>query len=343
MNSNFDHYTTIVNSGNINGGVDGILGGDGLDYITNHGLIAGGTLSLELGDGKDVVDNSFGVLSGKADLGLDDDIFFGGHTQFSVDGKAGTDTISFQKVGGGFIIDLGAGTATDGVVIDKITNFENATGSSGDDTITGTADQNVLDGGPGGSDIIQGNGPGTYLPGQVYGAAPGLPGDNNNTVTNTNLATPTALNPGDTVSYATNTLGVTVNLATQTSNDGVNTDTLVGIQSATGSAFNDTLLGNNNSNVLRGGAGDDTQTGFGGSDAFLYKELNFGHDTITDFSIPESDVLAFDTTLFQPTSLTYSQVNATTVQVTWDAADTISVHNVNGLAVADVQSHTVFV
>ena len=44
------------------------------------------------------------------------------------------------------------------------------------------------------------------------------------------------------------------------------TDTFSGIENLTGSAFNDTLIGDNNVNVLRGGLGADTLLGLGGAD-----------------------------------------------------------------------------
>ena len=66
---------------------------------------------------------------------------------------------------------------------------------------------------------------------------------------------------GDTASYADATSGVTVSLSLQdTAQDtiGAGTDTLTGIENLTGSAFNDTLAGNDSDNTIDGGAGTDT-------------------------------------------------------------------------------------
>ncbi|MFB2833897.1 esterase-like activity of phytase family protein [Floridanema evergladense] len=56
------------------------------------------------------------------------------------------------------------------------------------------------------------------------------------------------------------------------------------VNNVTGSAFNDRLVGNSNSNVIEGGNGRDTLTGGGGVDVFYYISPAEGGDTITDFS-----------------------------------------------------------
>ncbi|MBU6240055.1 MAG: cadherin domain-containing protein, partial [Planctomycetes bacterium] len=72
----------------------------------------------------------------------------------------------------------------------------------------------------------------------------------------------------DTVSYASATSGVTVNLATTTSQNtvGAGSDTITNFENILGSAFADTLTGNANDNVITGGAGNDVIIGGAGSD-----------------------------------------------------------------------------
>ncbi|UPY35439.1 Calx-beta domain-containing protein [Sediminicoccus sp. KRV36] len=66
--------------------------------------------------------------------------------------------------------------------------------------------------------------------------------------------------------------GVTVNLVTQTATDGWgNTDTLFNIGAARGSAFNDSLVGNDSDNWFRGEAGSDTIEGGLGLDVVSYR------------------------------------------------------------------------
>lgn len=72
----------------------------------------------------------------------------------------------------------------------------------------------------------------------------------------------------DTADYGAAAAGVTVNLnGGVATNDGDGgTDTLIGIENLTGSAFNDTLIGSGGTNVLMGGLGADTLIGLGGND-----------------------------------------------------------------------------
>jgi Ca2+-binding RTX toxin-like protein len=82
----------------------------------------------------------------------------------------------------------------------------------------------------------------------------------------------------DTVSYAygvSGTTGVTVSLALTSAQDtgGSASDTLLGIENLTGSAYADRLTGNSRANVLNGGAGVDTMTGGDGSDTYYVREV----------------------------------------------------------------------
>jgi Ca2+-binding RTX toxin-like protein len=89
----------------------------------------------------------------------------------------------------------------------------------------------------------------------------------------------------DTVSYEHATAGVTVKLATTSSQNtgGAGSDKLTGFENVTGSNFNDTLTGTTGNNVLHGGAGNDILTGGSGSDTFDFSSLADGSDVITDF------------------------------------------------------------
>ncbi|SJM35142.1 calcium-binding protein [Mesorhizobium delmotii] len=64
--------------------------------------------------------------------------------------------------------------------------------------------------------------------------------------------------------------GVSVNLVNGTATDGFgNTDTLVSIEDARGTAFNDNISGDNGANQLEGGDGSDNINGGGGDDTVL--------------------------------------------------------------------------
>ena len=88
----------------------------------------------------------------------------------------------------------------------------------------------------------------------------------------------------DTVSYATSSRGVLINLAGQVTADGINTDALSSIENAVGSRLNDTVLGSATGNVLDGGAGADLSTGSGGDDTFVFRRGQANGDTVTDFA-----------------------------------------------------------
>jgi Ca2+-binding RTX toxin-like protein len=63
----------------------------------------------------------------------------------------------------------------------------------------------------------------------------------------------------------------------------VDRDTLESIEDLIGSAFDDRLIGDAGVNVIEGGKGSDRLTGNGGADIFVYRQVNHGGDTITDF------------------------------------------------------------
>lgn len=74
----------------------------------------------------------------------------------------------------------------------------------------------------------------------------------------------------DWVSYADSTAGATIRLNGGATLDGMGgTDTLFGIEDATGSDFNDTIIGNGAANTLRGGLGSDYLLGMAGNDVLV--------------------------------------------------------------------------
>jgi predicted extracellular nuclease len=106
-------------------------------------------------------------------------------------------------------------------------------GGSGNDTLTGGSNDDTFVGGPG-NDLING----------------GL--------------------SADTTSYAESPALVTVNLLAGTASDGYGgTDTLVSVNNATGSAYNDNITGNTSKNILAGLGGNDTLDGGSGDDTFI--------------------------------------------------------------------------
>lgn len=168
------------------------------------------------------------------------DLLSGGAGDDTLDGGADGDTVSYADATSGVSVDLGAGSASDGLGgTDTLTDIENVTGSDFDDVLTGDAGDNVLSGGVG-ADLLVGNTGNDTLDGGA---------------------------DVDTVSYAGAASGVSVDLGSGMASDGLGgTDTLIDIENVTGSDFNDTLIGSTENNVLLGGLGDDTLDGGAGND-----------------------------------------------------------------------------
>jgi glucose/arabinose dehydrogenase len=81
----------------------------------------------------------------------------------------------------------------------------------------------------------------------------------------------------DFASYAGSASGVTINLATGIAQGGdAAGDILRGIENLIGSAFADTLTGDENDNIIQPGAGDDTVDGGNGNDTVSYAETTQG-------------------------------------------------------------------
>ena len=110
----------------------------------------------------------------------------------------------------------------------------------------------------------------------------------------------------DTADYSSATSAVRVDLRTSVPQDtgGAGLDTLISIESLTGSAFDDVLIGSDSFNILIGGAGADTLTGGGSSDTFRYLATTdstaASQDVIADF-LTASD--SIDITALAPTAV----------------------------------------
>lgn len=224
------------------GGSDLIVGGSWLDTVSYESTSTGGVI-IDLTAHKtwDGTSNDTLVNIDRAIGSRFDDTIYGDRLGDSVldggDGGAdrllGSDNSLHDMVsyasstsGRGVIIDLDVQLTWDGTSLDTLGSIEGATGSRFDDTIFGSnAFDNRLDGGDGGNDFIKGS------PFRQ-----------------------------DRVSYASSTSGhgVIIDLVAQVTWDGSNHDTLVSIENATGSPFDDTIYSSNGVNVIDGGAGIDT-------------------------------------------------------------------------------------
>ncbi|WP_185993737.1 beta strand repeat-containing protein [Variovorax sp. KBS0712] len=199
------------------------------------------------------------------------------------------------------------------------------TGNAANNTLNGGAGNDTLNGGAGIDTLVGGIGNDTYYVDNAGDVVTELAGEGIDTVyayvshtlaanvENLRLHTTGAINAtgnalnnalyagdGDNVltggdgvdaaSYIYATSGVTVSLAIAAAQatGGSGTDTLVGIESLTGSNFNDTLTGDGGANVLNGAAGADVMRGGVGNDSYyvdnagdaITELLNEGTDTV---------------------------------------------------------------
>lgn len=263
-----------------NVGLGGDAGGDVLTSIEN--LSGSDHDDVLIGDDGD---NRLAGGTGADRLiggGGNDSIFTGSGYDY-VDGGAGNDTVSYANSWDKVIVDLAAGTGQYGEASrDVLINVENLVGSNFDDILTGDGNANKLNG-MSGVDILNGGAGNDVLIGGLGGDTL-IGGDGTQ----------------DVASYEAALEGVVLNLTTGGTGGEAAGDTFTGIEFAYGSAFNDTLTGNDLVNRLVGGAGNDILNGAGGNDYLLGGVGNdtliggagadvfvfdgsFGNDTISDF------------------------------------------------------------
>ncbi len=262
---------TLIGIENVSGTAydDTLIGNSGDNWIWGEG----GNDDLQGGDGNDLVETDTG--------------------NSVLDGGTGNDTAGFQ----------GGDTFTSGVTVSlalqgsaqtvapgsdiTLVNFENLTGSLHDDSLTGDSGANVLAGNAGNDDLHGGAGNDTlYGDGSIAADTHGtrllradhddgrhrrrgddlLEGGDGSDYLDGGAGV-------DTASYEHSAGPVDLDLrfgfADEYDADGVtylSTDTLVSIENAIGSAFDDLLVGSEGDNVLDGRDGNDFVQGLGGND-----------------------------------------------------------------------------
>jgi Ca2+-binding RTX toxin-like protein len=182
----------------------------------------------------------------------------GGAGDDRIDGGRGSsdllDDYDFGGPGtrGGVRLDLAAGTEV-GHGTDTLKSIEGSFGSKGDDVLIGGPASEVLIGKEGNDSISGGGGPDLVEGDGGLDKLDGGPGT-------------------DYASSLDSKTAVTVNLATGTltgTNPATDSDTLVNIEDAGGSFFDDTIIGDSGPNALRGDIGADTISGGDGDDLLI--------------------------------------------------------------------------
>ena len=242
-------------------GGDALDGGTGSDTVSYAAAAAGVTLSLAAGTGSggDAAGDSFTGIENATGSAYADTLtgdgnantLTGGDGDDTLVGGAGTDTASYAGASQAVTADLGSGIAWGGDATgDTLTGIENVTGTDYNDRLTGDAAANVLAGGAGNDWIVGGAGSDTLTGGTGV----------------------------DWLSYANATAGVALSLGTGSGTGGdAAGDTLSGFEHIWGSAYNDTLIGDDGNNWFVGGAGADSFDGGNGvGDTVSYSTASTG-------------------------------------------------------------------
>ena len=250
------------------GGSDDLFGDDGRDKLFG----GDGNDWLEGGRGKDELnggdDNDFlWGQDGDDELngGNNDDYLDGGIGADTLDGGDGRDIASYYGSDAGVHVSLqpfvliGGGNTGGDAEGDTLVNIEDLAGSRYDDELIGNDQANLL-WGMEGNDVLTGGDGGDEIDG-----GEGI----------------------DTASYQGSSAGVTVSLLADTAAGGdADGDQLDNIEILIGSAYADTLSGDDDDNALSGLGGDNTLYGYGGDDG-----LWGGEDDDTLYGGDGADVL----------------------------------------------------
>jgi Ca2+-binding RTX toxin-like protein len=224
------------------GGVELIVGGPFDDEIEGN-KASNVLIGLEGNDTITGLGGGDGVVGGEGDDVLDGGNGFDFAENYVVDAYFRPNNILAGPVNVNLLTGVSTGNGNDTLV-----EIEGASGSRGNDIMTGDAENNTfvvlneggdtVDGGDG-DDLIDG-------------------GDGVD-----------SLNGGlgiDILGNLDSTAGMTIDLSTQTDSHG---DTLAGFENVLGTAFDDTITGDDATNELEGSTGADVLLGLGGDDVIL--------------------------------------------------------------------------
>jgi Ca2+-binding RTX toxin-like protein len=268
--------------------VTGILTGQRYDGLGGADNITGAANStLYGGAGNDVLTSQGGstVLGGKGDDTIINTFLQGGIW----DGGQGIDTLDLSNISDlSLVFDLGTGTNNAGIAA---LNFENVTGLNDaqfSDTISGSDGDNILSGlagndtlnGLGGIDTLNGgDGNDTLNGGTFKDNSFGGAGNDTFRITGSdigdNIYGGADIDTLDLSGWTNGALAFNVNLLTQNyqflpNTAGVNgTYDAQSIENVIGTDLDDSITGDNNTNVINGGLGNDTIDGAGGIDTMI--------------------------------------------------------------------------
>ena len=275
--------------------------GMGLDTLSNFENLTGSAQGDTL-----TGNNLANLLSGGG--GNDTLLAVVDNVRDTMNGGDDSDTANYSAYAANLTVNLGAaapiivgGSGSNANNSDVLVAIENFVGGSGNDTITGNANGNILNGGNGNDTFIYaiGGGIDTILGGAgidtlsilgtnpanetldvIYNGGALITGFEGGTVTGVETITANLLGNADTLSYTGSTSGVTVVLG----NGGAiglasGFTSIANISNVTGTAQVDSITGNTSDNILDGGGGSDTLVGLAGNDTYV---VNNAGVTVTE-------------------------------------------------------------
>ncbi|MBN8966287.1 MAG: calcium-binding protein, partial [Rhizobiales bacterium] len=256
-----------------NGGADALDGGGGTDFADYIAATSGVTVSLanpSINTGEAAGD-AFISIEGIRGSNFDDvligdennNFLRGGLGADTLNGGDGSDWADYHSAAGGLTVSLAnPGINTGEAAGDTYTSIENIQGSTFDDVLIGDASTNFLRGGSG-ADALDGGGGADWA--DYFNAAEAV----------TASLTKPSVNTGEAVG-----------------------DTYTSIENIRGSAFNDTLDGDDNNNMFRGAGGNDAINGGNGIDTAIfsgnrasYTLTDLGHGSVQVFGADGTDTL----------------------------------------------------
>lgn len=233
---------------NYDDSLTGTSGADTIDALAGNDTVSG------LGGNDSLIGNS------------GDDVLIGGAGADTLSGGIGSDTASYAG-SAAVNVNLFTGAASGGYAAgDVFASIENLIGSSGADALAGSTSSNQILGG-GGNDTVLGDSGNDTLDGEAGNDS--IDGGSGNDLLYAGTGSDWMIGGAgtDTFDYSRSTAAVILNLTTGTASGGwAAGDTLSGAEYLIGSAYNDSITGDANTNSLLGGLGNDTLRGEGGRD-----------------------------------------------------------------------------
>jgi Ca2+-binding RTX toxin-like protein len=271
-----DSYTDTV-SGEVFSftAFDDVNGGSAVDTFN---VLFSATIDLFGNAANDVFNvSSNAVLTGELDGGANNDTFnFAGaiNVPSTIDGGADIDSVDFS-----------AGVTSVSIGLDNFQNVEVVTGTNLSDTIVGSSGNDTISVTANNNGSV--NGTLTYIGFEHLQGA----GGNDTFVLSNGFGVSGAIDGGadsDTLNYSAYSTSVNVDLAAGTATN-IGTG-ISNVENATGGTVGDVLVGSSSNNVLNGGAGNDQLTDGMGDD-----NLSGGMGDDTFFLTPGSDDVVADT------------------------------------------------